>query len=172
MVDKGCWSDLVASRSLPIGLTGQSNYTIEGCLAVAAARGYAVAGLSYYGECWAAMGLSYYSTELAASKCTSRCKGNAAETCGGSGALDVYDSTVNKPVQGATNAELATFGPWTYDACTLYLVPLLVCFSGQYKQLHGAHHESLDAQAIRTTLTDSGRCRLSSPTRTTRSRPA
>ncbi|GAA5883643.1 hypothetical protein JCM3774_005991 [Rhodotorula dairenensis] len=114
---KGCWSDLVSSRSLPIGLTGQSNYTIEGCLAVAGARGYAVAGLSYYGECWAAMGLSYYSTELAATKCSSQCKGNAAETCGGSAALDVYESTVVPPVQGATNAELATFGPWTYDAC-------------------------------------------------------
>ncbi|GAA5978798.1 hypothetical protein JCM10908_004490 [Rhodotorula pacifica] len=114
---KGCWSDLVASRSLPVGLTGQSNYTIEGCLAVAAAQGYAVAGLSYYGECWAAMGLSYYSTQLGASKCTYKCKNNAAETCGGSAALDVYDSTVVKPVQGATNAQLATFGNWKYDAC-------------------------------------------------------
>lgn len=117
--DKGCWSDLVASRSLPIGLTGQSNYTIEGCLAAAAARGYAVAGVSYYGECWAAMGLSYYSTSLDATKCTYRCSGNAAETCGGSNALDVYESRVVKPVQGATNADLATFGPWKYDACAL-----------------------------------------------------
>ncbi|POY74300.1 hypothetical protein BMF94_2493 [Rhodotorula taiwanensis] len=114
---KGCWSDLVSSRSLPVGITGSSNFTIEGCLAAAAAGGYAVAGLSYYGECWAAAGLSYYSTQLDASKCTYKCRNNAAETCGGSDALDVYDSTVIKLVQGATNADLATFGAWKYDAC-------------------------------------------------------
>ncbi|BGP53646.1 hypothetical protein JCM8202_003584 [Rhodotorula sphaerocarpa] len=119
---KGCWSDLVSSRALPVGLTGSSNYTIEGCLAAAAAGGYAVAGLSYYGECWAAAGLSYYSQPLDASKCTYPCRGDSAETCGGSDALDVYDSTVIKPVQGATNADLATFGPWKYDACYQDLV--------------------------------------------------
>lgn len=121
--DKGCWSDLVSSRALPVGLTGSSNYTIEGCLAAAAAGGYAVAGLSYYGECWAAAGLSYYSQALDASKCTYPCRGDSVETCGGSDALDVYDSTVIKPVQGATTADLATFGPWKYDACGFGSLP-------------------------------------------------
>jgi hypothetical protein len=50
-IDNGCYTDLVNSaRSLPNTLTGKSNFTVESCLAAAKAGGYAVAGLSYYGE--------------------------------------------------------------------------------------------------------------------------
>jgi hypothetical protein len=85
-------TDLVNSgRSLPNALS--SNSTVDGCLAAAKAKGFAVAGLSYYGECWAGAAISSASTTLPASKCTMLCKGNSAQECGGSAALDIYYST-------------------------------------------------------------------------------
>ncbi|BGP05739.1 hypothetical protein JCM10049v2_001552 [Rhodotorula toruloides] len=119
----GCWSDLVnGGRSLPNTLTGSSDFTIESCLAVADAQGFAVAGLSYMGECYAAPALGLYSTQLDASKCTMTCKNAANETCGGSDALDVYTSTQRPVVTGPTNTQLKTFGQWNYDACYSDLV--------------------------------------------------
>ncbi|BGO99964.1 hypothetical protein NBRC10513v2_001409 [Rhodotorula toruloides] len=119
----GCWSDLVnGGRSLPSTLTGSSNFTIESCLAAADAQGFAIAGLSYMGECYAAPALGLYSTQLDASKCTMTCRNAGNETCGGSDALDVYTSTQRQAVTGPTNAQLETFGQWTYDACYSDLV--------------------------------------------------
>ncbi|GEM09398.1 WSC and DUF1996 domain containing protein [Rhodotorula toruloides] len=119
----GCWSDLVnGGRSLPNTLTGLSNFTIESCIAVADAQHFAVAGLSYMGECYAAPALSLYSTELDASRCTMTCRNAPNETCGGSDALDVYTMTQREVVTGPTNAQLKTFGQWTYDACYSDLV--------------------------------------------------
>ncbi|GAA5891595.1 hypothetical protein JCM5296_004269 [Sporobolomyces johnsonii] len=118
---KGCYSDLVNSaRSLPNTLT--SNSTIEGCLAAATAGNYSVFAVSYGGECYAANALSPYSTALAASKCAMTCNSNKNETCGGSASLDVYYSTSLPILTGPTNAQLATFGNWTYDACYSDLV--------------------------------------------------
>jgi len=117
VTDSGCFADLVnAGRSLPVSLTGRSNSTVDGCLAAADAAGLAVAGLSYYGECWAAPALSPAAGKLSASSCSMKCK-NSAQTCGGSGALDVYLSTSRKALTSPTSADLAKRGPWTYDAC-------------------------------------------------------
>ncbi|GAA5847516.1 hypothetical protein JCM3766R1_005338 [Sporobolomyces carnicolor] len=118
---KGCYTDLVNSaRSLPNSLTGNSNFTVESCLATAKAGGYAVAGLSYYGECWAGAALSPYSSTADASRCNMACKNDATKTCGGSGVLDVYQSIKVLPLSGPKN--LTTFGNWKYDACYKDLV--------------------------------------------------
>ncbi|GAA5890815.1 hypothetical protein JCM8208_003061 [Rhodotorula glutinis] len=114
----GCFADLVdAGRSLPVSLIGRSNSTVDGCLAAADAAGLAVAGLSYYGECWAAPALSPAASKLATTSCAMKCKGNSAQTCGGSNALDVYLSTTRKALTSPTSSDLATRGVWSYDAC-------------------------------------------------------
>ncbi|BGP45756.1 hypothetical protein JCM10450v2_001586 [Rhodotorula kratochvilovae] len=119
----GCFADLVnGGRSLPVALTGQSNSTVDGCLAAADAAGLAVAGISYYGECWAAPALSPAAGALGAAKCSMKCNGDATQTCGGSGALDVYTSTTRKTVTGPSSKELQTFGAWTYGGCYQDLV--------------------------------------------------
>lgn len=46
-----------------------------------------------------------------------KCNGNASQTCGGSGALDVYTSTVRNVVTSPKSTDLATWGAWKYDAC-------------------------------------------------------
>ncbi|GAA5837744.1 hypothetical protein JCM9279_006849 [Rhodotorula babjevae] len=119
----GCFADLVdAGRSLPVSLTGRSNSTVDGCLAAADAAGLAVAGLSYYGECWAAPALSPAASKLAMGSCAMKCNGNSAQTCGGSSALDVYVSTARRALTSPTSADLATRGTFTYDACYQDLV--------------------------------------------------
>ncbi|GAA5931862.1 uncharacterized protein JCM15063_001588 [Sporobolomyces koalae] len=116
---KGCYSDLVNSaRSLPNSLT--SNSTVEGCLAAAKAQGYAVAGLSYYGECYAGAAISPYSGTVDASRCNMPCKNDNTKTCGGSSVLDVYQSVQVAPLTGPK--DLTTYGSWTYDSCYKDLV--------------------------------------------------
>ncbi|GAA5966294.1 hypothetical protein JCM3765_005246 [Sporobolomyces pararoseus] len=118
---KGCYSDLVNSaRSLPNSLTGSSNFTVESCLSAAKASGYAVAGLSYYGECWVGAALSPYSSSVDTSKCNMPCKNDATKTCGGSSLLDVYQSNKVPALTGPKN--LTSFGNWKYDACYKDLV--------------------------------------------------
>ncbi|GAA5875572.1 hypothetical protein JCM16303_000671 [Sporobolomyces ruberrimus] len=118
---KGCWTDLVnGGRSLPVTLTGQSKFTVESCLSVAQAGGYAIAGLSYYGECYAGAAISPFSSSVDVARCNMPCKNDATKTCGGSGVLDVYQSAKVAPLAGPKN--LTSFGNWNYDACYKDLV--------------------------------------------------
>jgi hypothetical protein len=93
-IDSRCALDNInGARSLPYTLTNSAK-TISGCLAAAKAAGYAVAALSYMGECYAGAALSSASTTLDASRCMMACSGDSTgkTTCGGSNALDVYIS--------------------------------------------------------------------------------
>ncbi|GAA6061607.1 hypothetical protein JCM10212_000915 [Sporobolomyces blumeae] len=118
---KGCYTDLVnGGRSLPNTLTSQSNFTIESCLAAARAGGFALAGLSYYGECYAGAAISPYSSTVSTSRCNMVCRNNPTELCGGSGVLDVYASSKIAALSGPKN--LTTFGGFNYDACYKDLV--------------------------------------------------
>ncbi|GAA5843521.1 hypothetical protein JCM11251_001644 [Rhodosporidiobolus azoricus] len=87
----GCYSDLInGGRSLPNLLT-RNGWTIETCLAAARKANYAIAGLIYSGECWAANTLSPLSSLQPSSSCSWAC-GDArlTQTCGGEKTLDVY----------------------------------------------------------------------------------
>ncbi|GAA5999907.1 hypothetical protein JCM10207_005966 [Rhodosporidiobolus poonsookiae] len=123
---QGCSSDLVdGARALPNQLSISGSRTIEACLAAAKKAGYSVAALSYGQECWAGNSVSPYSKPLDASKCKMVCKDNQSMTCGGSGSLDVYFSTVRPVLAGPSDAELvasaAALG-YKYDACYSDLV--------------------------------------------------
>ncbi|KAJ7596656.1 hypothetical protein C8J56DRAFT_918004 [Mycena floridula] len=118
----GCFSDLVdgSSRSLPILLPSDS--TIEGCLAASDAAGFALAGLSYKGECWAASALAPASKSLDPSKCQMACTGNKAETCGGAAALDIYTSKTIPVLKAAATPDLASVGGYSFSGCYSDLV--------------------------------------------------
>ncbi|GAA5905139.1 uncharacterized protein JCM6883_004978 [Sporobolomyces salmoneus] len=115
----GCYTDLVNSaRSLPKTLN--ANSTVESCLAAAKAGGFAMVGLSYYGECYAGPAISPYSSSVDLSRCNMPCRNDATKTCGGSGVLDVYSSNTVAALTGPKN--LTSFGSWSYDACYKDLV--------------------------------------------------
>ncbi|GAA5905670.1 hypothetical protein JCM6882_008742 [Rhodosporidiobolus microsporus] len=118
---QGCFADLQPGRSLPNGLS-VAKWTVETCLAAAAAKNYSVAAVTYGGECWASNALSPYATPQAASKCNFKCNDDKAKECGGNGVLDVYFSTTRAVLTGPTKEELASFGTWRYDSCYADLV--------------------------------------------------
>lgn len=99
MTDDSCAADNVNSaRSIPYSLSNPSA-TVESCLAQCKTAGYAVCGLSYGGECYGGAALSSASSTIADSKCSMKCNGDAAQTCGGPNALDVY---LSKTVSGGS----------------------------------------------------------------------
>ncbi|KAI5477385.1 WSC and DUF1996 domain containing protein [Pseudohyphozyma bogoriensis] len=115
-----CMSDLVnGGRSLPNTLSNDG--TVDGCLAACDAAGYAVCGLSYYGECYGGSAISRASTEVDASKCDFKCTNAPTETCGGSGTLDVYISTVVPSVTTPATSNVNT-SDWTFSGCQSDLV--------------------------------------------------
>jgi len=118
----GCFADLVdgSARSLPNELT--SNSTIEGCLAASETAGFALASLSYKGECWAGNALSPASYALDPSKCQMACTGDPAETCGGAAALDVYTSTTIPVLKASVSPNLASVGGYSFSGCYSDLV--------------------------------------------------
>ncbi|KAJ3197641.1 hypothetical protein HK101_002069 [Irineochytrium annulatum] len=88
----GCLLDNVNSaRSFPVGNDG--TYTIEACLAKAAAGGYPLAGMEFGGECWLAIGFSNAtSLEAPAGSCSMACTqaNGQAELCGGPNLLTAF----------------------------------------------------------------------------------
>ncbi|MDE2372115.1 MAG: hypothetical protein KGN16_24305 [Burkholderiales bacterium] len=79
--DNGCWQD-DPDRALPVSLI-PSGATVESCVAAAKAKGYAYAGLQYYGQCYAgdALGRRKVADQSA---CNTPCTASPTpETCGG-----------------------------------------------------------------------------------------
>ncbi|BGP13573.1 hypothetical protein JCM10213_008710 [Rhodosporidiobolus nylandii] len=118
----GAYKDLVNNaRTLPNGMS-VSSWTIQSCLTAAAAKNYAVAGMTYGGECWAANAVSPLAPQVSDSAANMKCNDNATETCGGSGILQIYYSTVLPVLTGPTMADVQTYGNYTYDTCYADLV--------------------------------------------------
>lgn len=66
--------------------------TIEACQAFCTTNNYALAGLEYASQCYCSNSLASPSV-LGYTKCTMACSGNAAETCGGSSAISLFNNT-------------------------------------------------------------------------------
>lgn len=116
----GCFSDLVPGRSLPNQLT--SNSTIPGCLAASQAAGFAVAALSYKGECWAGGALSPASTVLDPSNCKMPCTNAPLQDCGGAAALDVYISTTVPVITTPATPDFTEINGYSFTGCYSDLV--------------------------------------------------
>ncbi|GAA6010573.1 hypothetical protein JCM10207_007745 [Rhodosporidiobolus poonsookiae] len=116
----GCFREVVeGGRTLPLQVTAPL-WTISSCLATAKTAGYAVAGVTGGGACWAATALTPYAPQLPAASCKQPCNDAGDETCGGSGAFDVYYSKTVPPLQAPVN--LTSFGGYKYDNCYSDLV--------------------------------------------------
>lgn len=72
-------------------MISNSTMTNENCQGYCSAKGYAYSGNEYAKECWCGNYLNL-SNQIANSKCTFACSGNAAEKCGGSMILSVYST--------------------------------------------------------------------------------
>lgn len=81
----GCFTD-DANRALPTNFGG--GHTIESCMAVAQANGYAYAGLQWYGQCFAGNSLGY--VQVSDGECNTPCDANSGQTCGGAWRNSVY----------------------------------------------------------------------------------
>lgn len=85
----GCYVDALNPRTLPWGgATMPNGVTVEGCESNCTANSYVYAGVEYGNECWC--GNTMPPTSAPATDCNMACKGNAAETCGGSARFNVY----------------------------------------------------------------------------------
>ncbi len=82
----GCYTDS-ATRALPTKLAS-SGATVENCIAAAAAKNLAYAGVQYGGECFGGNTLGY--TLVANSECSMPCQANSGETCGGTWRNSIY----------------------------------------------------------------------------------
>jgi hypothetical protein len=114
----GCYTDSVGSRTLANGQYLGVDMTVEICTTACLNNGYQYAGVEYANEC-------YCDSQIAASAesssaCTMACAGNSTEICGGSNAINIYNSTTpastgtGGPAKGVNATEIL---PFTYQGC-------------------------------------------------------
>lgn len=60
------------------------------CALLAKHEGFLVFGLKHYRECWGSNDLTYATALGTSTGCTTACKGDSSQKCGGSNALSVY----------------------------------------------------------------------------------
>jgi uncharacterized protein (DUF2345 family) len=87
----GCFTD-DNNRALPAYLSLSGYETVESCKQMAAAAGYAYAGLQYYGQCFGGDALGY--AQVADSECDTPCNANPSEMCGGPWRNSIYRTSV------------------------------------------------------------------------------
>ncbi|HTP24828.1 MAG TPA: WSC domain-containing protein, partial [Anaeromyxobacteraceae bacterium] len=124
-VYEGCYTDS-STRALPNELMS-SGATVESCIAAAKARGYAYAGVQYYGQCFAGNTPGF--SKVADSQCNEPCSANSSEMCGGFWRNSIYATTSTSSTGGGiealtglhltTSRSSATSETWVADGSTL-----------------------------------------------------
>ncbi|GAA5866778.1 hypothetical protein JCM8547_003561 [Rhodosporidiobolus lusitaniae] len=103
----GCYSDSIASRTLPNGLNSQ-DWTAQNCLSLASAAGYKYAGVIYGGECWGGNDLTPSGSIQPNSACEWKCNDDDTAQCGGESALDIYETTLSDSAFTSPSFDSAT----------------------------------------------------------------
>ncbi|KAJ7853857.1 WSC domain-containing protein [Mycena leptocephala] len=118
----GCFSDSVASRALP-NQTIPESVTVESCTSACKAKDFAVAGLEFGLECWCSSSIPT-SSLLSDSDCSTGCKANTTEVCGGPSKLTVYEDTTGQICLSTTHSpnfnlttSNCTHTAWTLQGC-------------------------------------------------------
>ncbi|KAF8878018.1 WSC domain-containing protein [Gymnopilus junonius] len=89
----GCYSDSTASRTLRVAsYTDVTGMTIESCLAFCTPAGYKYAGVEFSRECYCDNVIQSPGAPISSNSCNMACTGDADEICGGSGAINVFQS--------------------------------------------------------------------------------
>lgn len=89
---EGCWNEITVGERALAGASGFSatDMTIEGCGGYCRDSGFTWFGLEYMAECYCGSALNVNSTLALETDCAMPCSGNAAQVCGGSNRLSVY----------------------------------------------------------------------------------
>ena len=94
-----CIKEATSGRALTGWSVSDSKMTIATCLSACQQRGFQYAGLEYGSECYCGSSLSNGASLSASSDaCTMPCANDAASTCGGSGALQLFVNPALAPV--------------------------------------------------------------------------
>ncbi|KAH9901771.1 WSC-domain-containing protein [Xylariomycetidae sp. FL2044] len=91
---QSCYMEPMSPRALQTLIKADDKMTVEMCTKACGDAAYAYAGLEYGRECWCgqqpAPGLEDASDPSCAMQCDMPCGGNAAQICGGRGAITIY----------------------------------------------------------------------------------
>ncbi|KIM24245.1 hypothetical protein M408DRAFT_331879 [Serendipita vermifera MAFF 305830] len=111
---KGCYSDEVGNRALPIRQYVDGGMTVEKCTDKCFSLGYTFAGLEYANvNCSSAIGSSAVPKT---DGCTMPCEGAPnTQICGGSDRLTLYEYTGSSP--GTAPTLLETYNDWSSQGC-------------------------------------------------------
>ncbi|OCT50818.1 WSC domain-containing protein [Cladophialophora carrionii] len=89
----GCYGETGNPRALTGLYTSGSTMSVDLCAQKAQALNLQYFGLEYASQCLAGSVLNPASTPIASTKCSMKCAGNSAQTCGGSNAISLYNNT-------------------------------------------------------------------------------
>jgi hypothetical protein len=89
---QGCFTD-DGNRALPAHLG--EGHTIETCTAAARGRGFAYAGLQWYGQCFAGNSLGY--STVSDAECNTPCNAAPSQMCGGAWRNSIYAPGGSQP---------------------------------------------------------------------------
>ncbi|KAH9485989.1 WSC domain-containing protein [Psilocybe cubensis] len=101
----GCFSDSTDARTLrTAAFTDVTGMTIESCLAFCVPAGYKYAGVEFSRECYCDNNIESPGAPIDASACSMPCTGNSGEICGGSNAINIFQSTPAPPLPSGWEA--------------------------------------------------------------------
>ncbi|KAK3940061.1 glyoxal oxidase-like protein [Diplogelasinospora grovesii] len=89
---RGCWTD-VGRTINEAAYTDDVGMTDESCISFCSSKGLQYAGTEYAQECYCGSSLAATAVQAPESDCSSPCKGNASEPCGGGSRLTLFYST-------------------------------------------------------------------------------
>ncbi|KAF1961350.1 WSC-domain-containing protein, partial [Byssothecium circinans] len=104
---QGCYDDSVQTRALNTAYSSSQSMTVEACVTFCNVRGYNVAGLEYFYECYCGISTNALQ-EKDPSECNTPCNGDSDQTCGGPNHLSVYVNTAPGPVTNKGDDGLTT----------------------------------------------------------------
>ncbi len=110
----GCFKDSGAAYDLNGYLTRSQTNTVEGCVQICTAQGFAFAGVQYGQSCLCGNSYGKYGP---ANNCNMTCTGNSNEVCGGINANNVYPTGAGQKstVESATNRPGSDYASFWQD---------------------------------------------------------
>jgi hypothetical protein len=90
----GCFTEPECGPQRPFNwITADENMTVELCADLARERGYRYSAVQWYEQCWGGNDITPYTTQgqASAGTCSTPCKGNPSQVCGGPCANAIYD---------------------------------------------------------------------------------
>ncbi|KAJ7580259.1 WSC domain-containing protein [Mycena floridula] len=107
----GCWKDDSVNRTLHYGVGSSPSQTVENCLSVCGAKGFALAGVEFASECYCGNAILYNHGGPLTSGCDMTCSGDATENCGGAGTINIYQNG-NTPYTVGPASALPSYNGW------------------------------------------------------------